>query len=76
MADAHCGGDLDQLADVIKELLRSVSEDLPKLDSSYSISQQEVTVIPDDHAISIDQTERAQSRVKTNKATGPDGIPP
>ena len=32
MADAHCGGDLDQLADVINESLRSVSEDLPKLD--------------------------------------------
>ena len=57
MPDAHCGRDLDQLADVINESLRSVSEDLPKLDSSHPIFQQDVAVIPDDHAISIEETE-------------------
>ncbi len=76
MADAHCGGDLDQLADVINESLRSVSEELPKLDSSHPIFQQDVDVIPDDHAIPIDETERALFRAKANKATWPDGIPP
>ena len=52
-----------------------MSKNLPKLNSAHLIFQHDVAVIPDDHVISTDETERALFRVKTNKATGPDGIP-
>ncbi len=75
MGNTHAEGHLQRLADVINDSLRSVSEDLPKLESRHPIFLHDDSVFPDEHATSVEETMQVLWELKNNKATGADGIP-
>ena len=75
LANKHTAGDIEGLANTINDFLSSVSKDLPRLSSEYPTFQMNEP-LPDSFIISVDLTEKALSKVKTNKATGPDNVPP
>ena len=59
----------------INEFFVSVSEDLPRLQASHSIFDVS-DPLPVQYTINVNVNEAALANVKTNKATGPDKIPP
>ncbi len=68
-------GDLTVLVSTYNESLISVSEHLPCLQGSHPIFSLDEPQLPADLTISVEEVEAALNKVKTNKATGPDGIP-
>ncbi len=75
LADEKNDGDVESLASVINDALLSVTRELPRLSQSHPIFHLE-DPLPVKFTISVEDTEVALSRVKLEKATGPDGIPP
>ncbi len=71
----HAEGYLQGLADVINDSLRSVTEDLSRLEGTHPILHHGGSVFPDEHATSVEETVQVLWMLKTNEATGPDGIP-
>ena len=75
LANKHTEGDMCSLVNSINELFVSVSEDLPRLQTPHSIFDVS-DPLPVQYTISVNVTEAALANVKTNKAIGPDQIPP
>ena len=75
LVSKHTEGDMCSLVNSKNELFVSVSEDLPRLQASHSIFDVR-DPLPVQYTISVNVTEAALANVKTNKATGPDKIPP
>ena len=75
LANKHTEGDRCSLVNSINEFFVSVSEDLPRLQASHSIFDVS-DPLSVQFTISVNVTEAALANVKTNKATGPDKIPP
>ena len=73
LANENTDGDVQVLAERINEFLQSVTSDIPPLkpDNKYAQSQ---CITPETYTISVDEVERNLSRIKKNKAPGPDGI--
>ena len=71
MSDGNC----EQLANNINDGFVSVSEHLPRLTSRDNDVFAVDDELPDRYIISVDTTCEVLSRVKVNKATGPDTIP-
>ena len=74
LANRTCKGNIELLADKINEFLVSVSSSLPRLYEDHPVFNIESDV-PDDYIISVITTEEALSRIKSNKAMGPDNVP-
>ncbi len=65
---------MEALAESINQFMVSVSEELPRLQGSHPIFH-ETLPLPADLTITVEETERALTSLKVNKATGPDNIP-
>ena len=74
LANRTCEGNIELLADKINGFLVSVSSSLPRLYEDHPVFNIE-SDIPDDYIISVITTEEALSRIKPNKAIGPDNVP-
>ena len=74
LANRTCEGNIELLADKINECLASVSSSLPRLYEDHPVFNIE-SDIPDDYIIGVITTEEALSRIKPNKAIGPDNVP-
>ena len=74
LANRTCEGNIELLADKINEFLISVSSSLPRLYEDHPVFNIE-SDIPYDYIISVITTEEALSRIKPNKAMGPDNVP-
>ena len=70
MSDGNC----EQLANNINDCFVSVSEHLPRLTRDNDVFAVD-DELPDRYIISVDTTFGVLSRIKVNKATGPDTIP-
>ena len=75
LANKYTEGDLDSLVNSMKGSFVSVCEDLPRLQSSHPIFDADEP-LPAEFIISVTDTEVALEKVKVNKATGLDNIPP
>ena len=75
LANMHTDGDIGALSNTINNFLVSVSSDLPRLTETRHICQH-TDPLPAAFTISVKETEDALNKVKVNKATGPDNIPP
>ena len=71
----YTDGDLDSLVNSMNGFFVSVCEDLPRLLSSHPIFDADEP-LPAEFIISVTDAEVALEKVKVNKATGPDNIPP
>ena len=73
LANANTNGDVGKLAERINAFLQSVTSDITPLkpDNKYS---QIKSKTPENYTISVDEIERNLSKIKRNKAPGPDGI--
>ena len=71
LANAVSGGNIVDLAADINRFFHSVSADLPPLPAENRYS---VTDLPAKYHISVQEVEAQLSKVKPNKAPGPDGI--
>ena len=67
MSDGNC----EQLANNINDCFVSVSEHLPRLTRDNDVFAVD-DELPDRYIISVDATFEVLSRIKVNKATGPD----
>ena len=74
LANRCTDGDMLLLANSINEFLVSVSSDLPRLNKNHYIFQLQEP-LPDALTITVADTQQALSKVKINKATGPDLVP-
>jgi len=75
LANRQTEGNTEVLANVINDFLVSVSSDMPRLTASHEVFHVHEP-LPSEYIISVNDTEAALSRVKVNKATGPDNIQP
>ena len=75
LANMHTGGDMEALSNTINNFLVYVSSDLPRFSETHNICQH-TDPLPAAFTISVKETEDALNKVKVNKATGPDNIPP
>ena len=75
LANKYQNGDMDSSVNSMKGFLVSVCEDLPRLQSSHPIFDADEP-LPAEFIISVTGTEVALEKVKVNKATEPDIIPP
>ena len=75
LANKYNDGDRAHLANTINEFFVSVSDDLPRLQPTHPIFEVSET-LPAEFTISVQDTEAALSKIKVNKAMGPDNIPP
>ena len=66
---------MDSLVNSMNGFFVSVCEDLPRLQSSHPIFGAD-DPLPAEFIISVSDTEVTLKKVKVNKATGPDNIPP
>ncbi len=74
LANELSDSNLEALAESINQFMVSVSEELPRLQGSHPIFH-EKRPLPADLTITVEETERAPTSLKVNKATGPDNIP-
>jgi hypothetical protein len=75
MANSICDGDVPLLADKINHAFILVSQNIPTLKPPAELITSEVSQVPDNYIISLDQTIQTLVKVKSNKAVGPDQIP-
>ena len=75
LADKYTDGDLDSLVNSMNGFFVSVCDDLPRLQSSHPIFDADEPLLAE-FIISVTDTEVALEKVKFNKATGQDNIPP
>ena len=75
LANKYTDGDMAHLANTINEFFVSVSDDLPRLQPTHPIFEVSEP-LPAEFTISVQDTEAALSKIKVNKAMGPDNIPP
>ena len=72
----HCSGNFSILANEISDFFESVTKDFPPLLSiDEFLPPGADTAVPDAYIINVDEVAISLSRIKTNKATGPDEIP-
>ena len=71
LANAVTGGDVNKLAEEINEFFESVSADVPPLQKNNGYTIPDTT---SQYHISVHEVEKRLSKVKPNKAPGPDGI--
>ena len=74
LANKHTDGDLSVLVNTINYFFVSVSQDLPRLQSSRPIFEVSEP-LRDEFIISVEDAEAALEKVKLNKAIGPDNMP-
>ncbi len=76
LANSHCAGKLYVLADDVCDFLQSVTTDFTPLspDNTFLLVGAD-TSVPDTYVISVAEVTDSLSRIKTNKAAGPDEIP-
>ena len=75
LANKYTDGDLDSLVNSMNGFFVSVCEDLPRLQSSHPIFDADEP-LPAEFIVSVTDTKVALEKVKVNKATGLDNIPP
>ena len=75
LANKSTNGDMAKLVNSMNEFVVSVSEDLPRLQPSHPVFDVREH-IPAEFIIDVACTQTALAKVKCNKATGPDNIPP
>ncbi len=77
LANQQSCEDMAELANKINEHFTSITSDMPRMTEDHRIftSQHPPTSMAE-YTISVEDTERALTRIKANKSTGPDGIPP
>ena len=75
LANKYTDGDLDSLVNYMNGFFVSVCEDLPRLQSSHPIFDADEP-LPAEFIISVTDTKMELEKVKVNKATGPENIPP
>jgi hypothetical protein len=73
LANKTCHGNLTVLADNMNDAFVKVSSHIPPLNKCQQETNNEP--IPEKFIISVEQTASALSRIKVNKAVGPDSIP-
>ena len=74
IAQAECDGDIEMLANQINEFFQSVGSHLQPI-SEENPHKHVSDPIPDEYLLRVEDVERRLSSLKTNKSTGPDGIP-
>lgn len=74
LANRCTNGDIPFLANQVNDFLVSVSSNLPRLSKNHGIFHLEEP-LPAAFSITVAETQDALSKVKANKATGPDLIP-
>ena len=74
LANAFTGGDMDTLVNPMKACFVAISENLPKLRAIPIFDIKEP--LPAKFTISVSDTMLALDKIKVNKATGPERIPP
>ena len=76
LVNKHCSGNLDIFANDICDFFNSVSNDFTPLSPNDTfLSPEADTTIPDAYIINVNEVAKSLSRVKTDKAVGPDEIP-
>ena len=76
LANSHCAGKLDVLADDVCDFLQSMTTDFTPLspdDTFLPLGAD--TSVPDTYIISVAEVTDSLSRINTNKAASPDEIP-
>ena len=74
LANKYTNGVMDSLVNSMNGFFVSVCKDLPRLQSSHPFFDADEPL--PEFTISVTDTEVALDKVKVNKATGPDNIPP
>ena len=74
LANKTTDGNVELLASKMNDFFISVSEHLPRLDRNIEAFDVEGH-LPDEYVIDLTTTLQALSKVKANKATGPDNVP-
>ena len=74
IAQSECNGDQNALANVFNEFFTSVGSHLSPIadDNAFLCNS---FPVPDKYLVRIDEMENRLASIKTNKSTGPDGIP-
>ena len=75
LANAFTGGDMGTLVNRMNTCFVAISEDLPKLRATHPIFDIKEP-LPAKFTISVGDFKLALDKIKMNKATGPDKIPP
>ena len=75
LANKYADGDMPRLVNTMNNFFVSVSDGLPRLQPTRPVFVIREP-IPAELIISLASTETALTKVKCNKATGPDNIPP
>ena len=74
LANSHTNGDITALANTINDFFVSVSSGLTRLTPDHSVFELQEP-LSGVYSVTVDDTQKALSEIKTNKATGPDQIP-
>ena len=74
LANRHTDGNIPALANKINDFLVSVSSGLTRLTQDHGVFDLQEP-LPDAYTVTVANTQKALSEVKTRKATGPDQIP-
>ncbi len=74
LANNLCEGNIEALANRLKEFLVSVSSIVPRLTDDLAVFDVQDD-IPAEYVISVMTTENALQQMKVNKAVGPDNVP-
>ena len=75
LANAFTGGYMDTLVNPMNACFVAISADLPKLRATHPIFDIKEP-LPAKFTISVSDTKLALDKIKVNKATGPERIPP
>ena len=75
LANAFTGGDMDTLVNPMNACFVAISEDLPRLRPTHPIFDIKEP-LPAKFTISVSDTKLALDKIKVNKATDPERIPP
>ena len=73
LANDLTDGDVPLLSEKINEFFHSVSGDMPPLTENNKYSNFDA-MLPDEFIISVSEVEKSLSKIKPNKAAGPDRI--
>ena len=74
LANNIAEGDYEKLTNIMNDFFVSVSSHLPRIRNDDPVFAR-MDELPDQYIISVETTLDALTRVKVNKATGPDDIP-
>ena len=75
LANQVCDGSLQQLAEIINNFFKSVSDPLPPLTPDHDYLQLDVSNVPAQYIISVDEVEQHLRSLNIHKAPGPDALP-